>query len=158
MAKKRFTDGLESLFADVSGEVREKEKHSAAKSRQKEKQPESKKSSGKDFSSSLHSFLQEAFEESFEQQMRKENAEPAAASQNLKKRSRKPNSGLDALIRNTLEPSSMRIDPNTTRRLVVTFKEEQLDRLKSIARKEKRYLKQIINEIVEEFIQTYDRK
>ena len=50
----------------------------------------------------------------------------------------------------------MHIDPKATRRLVVTFKEEQLHKLKAIARKEKTYLKEIINEIVEDFIKEYE--
>jgi hypothetical protein len=143
---------MESLFAETEEELRKEEDRLSSKKRKA-----GKKSSGKDFSSDLQSFLQDAFEESYEAQVSRKHT-LSGSSPELKKRRRKPLSGLDSLIRNTLEPSSIRIDPEATRRLVVTFKEEQLQKLKTIARKEKTYLKEIINEIVEEFIKAYESK
>ena len=146
---------MESLFAETNEELRREEETQA--SQKKKREARKRSSSGKDFSSDLHSFLQDAFEESFEEQVSRESSASITPPE-VKKRRRKPLSGLDSLIRNTLEPSSMRIDPNSTRRLVVNFKEEQLQKLKSIARKEKTYLKEIINEIVEDFIREYEAR
>jgi len=141
------------LFADTSDKAEEKEQTRAASRKKKT----GKAPSGKDFSSDLHAFLQEAFEESFQEKINREKPEPTKESKS-KSRRQSSSSGLDALIRNTLEPSTMRIDPNSTRRLVVTFKEEQLDKLKTIARQEKTFLKKIIGEIVEGYIQQYEKK
>ena len=155
MSKKRFIEGLDSLFADTSGEVdRKSAQASPARStvRGRKTEETTGKSSGKDFSSDLASFLQEAFEESFEQQMGREGSPSARETPKTQQ------SGLDALIRNTLEPSSMTIDPRATRRLVVTFREEQLQKLKSIARTEKTVLKKIIHEIVEGYIRQYEQE
>ncbi len=155
MSKKRFIEGLDSLFADTPGEADHKSaKTSPARSNKRGRKAEETggKSSGKDFSSDLASFLQEAFEESFEQQMGQEKAPSARETPKTQQ------SGLDALIRNTLEPSSITIDPKATRRLVVTFREEQLQKLKSIARTEKTVLKKIIHEIVEDYIRQYEQE
>lgn len=148
---------MESLFADTSEELGRKEETLASPPKRKKRETSKRSSSGKDFSSDLQSFLQDAFEESFEEQVSRDSS-ASTTSPEVKKRRRKPLSGLDSLIRNTLEQSSMRIDPKSTRRLVVTFKEDQLQKLKTIARKEKTYLKEIINEIVEEFIKEYEDK
>lgn len=153
MSKKRFTDGLESLFAESpEGPVRKEPAKKTASSKRGGKDKEDKtRSSGKDFSSDLASFLQEAFESSFEQQLSR--GEPGKRSSGA---ARSSSTGLDALIRNTLEPASLKIDPNATRRLVVAFNESQLSKLKKIARLEKTVLKKIINEIVEDFISEYE--
>lgn len=158
MSKKRFTEGLESLFSGPGHENPPDERNAgrretaADKDREKGKRP----SSGKDFSSDLQSFLQEAFEESLEEQLsrKRQGAEPESGG----RRRRGALSGLDALIRDTLEPASMEIDPEAKRRLVVIFREAQLQKLKTIARLEQTYLKEIINGIVEEFIEEYEKK
>lgn len=159
MSKKRFIEGLDSLFADTAGEADHKSAQtSPARSNKRGRKAEeaSGKSSGKDFSSDLASFLQEAFEESFEQQMGQEGAPSSREPRKTPAKTRR--GGLDALIRNTLEPSSITIDPQATRRLVVTFREEQLQKLKSIARTEKTVLKKIIHEIVEDYIRQYEQE
>jgi hypothetical protein len=50
----------------------------------------------------------------------------------------------------------MRIGPGNTRRLTLVFDESKLNKLKSIARMERSYLKDIIDEIVESFIKEYE--
>lgn len=155
MSKKRFIEGLDSLFADTPGEADRKSAQpppARSKKRGRKTEETSGKSSGKDFSSDLASFLQEAFEESFEQQLGQERTP------STREAPKPQRSGLDALIRNTLESSSITIDPKATRRLVVTFREEQLQKLKSIARTEKTVLKKIIHEIVEDYIRQYERE
>ncbi len=164
MAKKRFTDGLESLFEEprdkkpAGNELLlfpvEEKPASSAKTPRKEK---GKKSPGKSFTNDLQSFLQEAFEEAFEERLQpKKNSSPAK--KRVKKRRRKARSGLDALIRSTVQPSSLELLDKPTRRLTVTFDLQKLEKLKNIARLEKTYLKDIIDEIVGEYISKYDQK
>jgi hypothetical protein len=50
----------------------------------------------------------------------------------------------------------MRIGPGNTRRLTLVFDESKLNKLKSIARMERSYLNDIIDEIVESFIKEYE--
>ncbi|HKK77423.1 MAG TPA: hypothetical protein VJ953_20255 [Saprospiraceae bacterium] len=151
MAKKRFKEGMESLFEENpdSQELEQERKAAAQKPR---KEQTDKKTSGKGFRSELKSFLQEAFEESLEEQLdRKDKKRPAA-----RKKSAKPKAGLDALLRSTIEPSKMRLQNKPVRRLTISFDEEKLAKLKKIARKERTYLKDIIDEIVGEFLESYD--
>jgi hypothetical protein len=153
LSKKRFTEGLESLFSEAAEDAPRKERRQPARrdlAPGPEVEAESKDAPGKGFSSELHAFLQDAFNESFEEQLTREKrggARPA----------RQAPSGLDALIRNTLSPETLEVDPDTSRRLVVTFREAQLQKLKTIAKLKKTYLKEIIHEIVEDFIERYEK-
>jgi len=114
-----------------------------------------KRSSGKKFSDDLHVFLQEAFEDSFERfsdpNYQREDHGP-------RKRSLKPMAGLDAILRSTVDSSSFRMGSGGTRRLTLVFDETKLSKLKSIARLERSMLKDIIDEIVENFIKEYEIK
>ena len=112
-----------------------------------------RRSHGKKFSEDLQTFLQEAFDDSFEKYSDPNFVQDDSSN---KKRSLKPMAGLDAILRSTVDPKSMRLGPGNTRRLTLVFDESKLNKLKSIARLERSYLKDIIDEIVEEFIKKYE--
>jgi hypothetical protein len=150
MAKKRFKAGMESLFEDHSDPI-ELNQDTAASPEKKAEEKTTQKSSGKGFRNDLKSFLQEAFEESLEQQLEQKGTTP-------KKKPVKPKGGLDALLRSTIEPSKMRLQNKPVRRLTISFDEDKLAKLKQIARKERTYLKDIIDEIVGEFLASYDEE
>jgi len=111
---------------------------------------------GKKFGEDMDSYLKNAFEESFERQMRSDFSQTDEAA--IKRRSHRPVGGLDALIRNTVQPQEVHFNENATRRLTLVFDEQKLKKLREIARKEKTYLKDIIDEIVAEFIRSYEKK
>lgn len=116
---------------------------------------EKKKISGKDFTDSLQSFLSETFEESFERQMAEvKKQEPAEKP----KKPRRRRSSLDMLIRNTVEPAKIEIEGQEPkrRRITLTFEPQKLEKLRNIARVERAMLKDIINDIVGEYIQKYE--
>ncbi|MFM9952228.1 MAG: hypothetical protein ACKV1O_30130, partial [Saprospiraceae bacterium] len=71
---------------------------------------------------------------------------------------RRPPTGLDALIRSTIEPETMNIQEYPTRRIVLTFDEEKIEKLQKIANVKKTVLKDMISEIVSNFIRTYEKK
>jgi hypothetical protein len=77
---------------------------------------------------------------------------------NIQKRSKKPVGGLDALIRSTVEPQKVEFRGNAIKQLTLTFDEEKIQKLKKIARTEKKYLRKVINDIVEEYIKEYEEK
>lgn len=110
---------------------------------------------GKKFSDDLQTFLQEAFDDSFEKYLDPNYVHDDSSN---KKRSLKPMAGLDAILRSTVDPKTMRLGPGNTRRLTLVFDENKLNKLKSIARMERSYLKDIIDEIVESFINEYEVK
>lgn len=70
----------------------------------------------------------------------------------------RPGTGLDMLIRRTVERGEIEEEKSTgTKRLTVVFDKKKLKKLKSIARMEKAYLKDILGEIVGEYINKYEQ-
>jgi hypothetical protein len=166
MSKKKFTAGMESLFKDTPDEFVEVDQNRLSEEEDKKKKPKKanvkedgkRKSSGKDFTDDLQAFLKEAFQESFEQQMSQERKAKRSLDLNIQKRSKKPVGGLDALIRSTVEPQKVEFRGNAIKQLTLTFDEEKIQKLKKIARTEKKYLRKVINDIVEEYIREYEEK
>ena len=153
MAKKRFTAGMDSLFDEPQDQTGLEEKAILSDTpKSKENPKRKKKSEGKGFRNDLKAFLQEAFEESFEQQIEQKKIQSSSTT----KKSSKPKGGLDALLRSTIEPSKIKLHNKPVRRLTISFEETKLEKLKRIARLEKTYLKDIIDEIVGEFIEGYE--
>jgi hypothetical protein len=164
MSKKRFTDGLESLLsmpAEDAAQQRNALQSSESSSGQGNSPTvdippaESKKVQGKRFADDLQAFLMEAFEESFDRQMQHDRSQ--AAEPEIKKRSSKPMDGLDALIRSTVEPK-MQLGHQAKRRLTLQFDERKLEKLKDIARMEKTLLRDIIDNIVEDYISRWEKQ
>lgn len=154
---------MESLFKDTPDELVQVDQ--GEQSKEDKKRPKKanvkegkRKSSGKDFTDDLQSFLKEAFQESFEQQLAQDPKKKKTPDLDIQKRSRKPVGGLDALIRNTLEPQKVEFKGSSIKQLTLTFDEEKIQKLKKIARTEKKYLRKVINEIVEEYIREYEEK
>lgn len=168
MSKKKFTDGLESLFSIDHNKESGQGTTFLEGSNPDEMKPgtgkpgASKSTSRKNFTTDLDSLLQEAMQESFEEQIQeKEAATSANKAQPFHQQThrRKPLSGLDMLIRRTVERGDVEEDQVTgTRRLTVSFDKAKLNKLKVIARMEKAYLKDILGDIVEEYIRRYEKQ
>jgi hypothetical protein len=173
MSKKRFTSGMEDLLHEAS---QTSPVYIAGSSKSQQNltpmegntlpvegisligdQPVAplRRTHGKKFSDDLQTFLQEAFDDSFEKYLDPNYVHDDSSN---KKRSLKPMAGLDAILRSTVDPKAMRLGPGNTRRLTLVFDENKLNKLKSIARMERSYLKDIIDEIVESFIHEYEVK
>lgn len=164
MSKKRFTEGLESIFgADAEETLQESSPlltSTIIERKEKRKKPESTRSTAKNFSDDLQSFLQEAFEDSFDQQLEKKKITTSElkSKAQVKKRYKRPKSGLDLLIRNTIEPDNIRLEPKKSKRVTITFDPNKLKKLKDIAREKKSYLRDVIDEIVAEYLDTHTQK
>lgn len=164
MAKKRFTDGLESLMGESSGSKAQVKELLLFPELASDPPPPKyeKRASQKGFAAELQSFLTEAFEESFEAQMSLLERDMDSSSQqqaaSSSKPVRRPATGLDALIRSTIEPDTMNVQEFPTRRIVLTFDEEKIEKLQKIANVKKTVLKDMISEIVSNFIRTYEKK
>ncbi len=159
MGRKKLVEDFGTLFGDDDAGILSEDsvllsgkKRSAAPKRH---EPKGRVSHGKNFASDLESFLEETFEESFETHLQAEQNAAEVEAQ-IKKRSRRPPGGLDALIRSTVEPSSIEMHELPTRRVTLVFDKNKLDKLKTIARVERTYLKDIIDDIVEDFLRTYE--
>jgi hypothetical protein len=163
VSKKRFTDGMDSIFGAAEDETLQEDSPllSSEKAASLKKQKESRKrSSGKDFSEDLQAFLQDAFDESLEQQLKEKEEQPTTApNTSVKKRRRRPaGDGLDALIRSTVNPEPMPRKPAPVKRVTLTIDPQKLEKLKHIARSRRAYLKDVIDEIVADYLSRYERE
>ncbi len=160
MAKKNFIDGLDSIF-----DSNEPSKDELVVVEAKEKKTSRRKSkSSKDFTADLDTLLQEALQESVEKHTAKQKTKtPVAKSEKRDRRGRikRTLSGLDALIRQTMEVSEEEVKTSAyepkKKRLTFSFDRDKIEKLKNIARMEKSYIKDIVNEIVSEYIDEYEK-
>lgn len=141
MSKKNFISGLDDLFASKA-ESEETDTKTVKKP----------KSSRKNFTSSLNALFEDALNESLDEHSGKMEKEKKLGK--IKKPSKKPRmlSGLDSLIRRTVESAQVELPPSSKKRITFTFDKEKLDELKRIAKLEKAYIKDIIDEVLTEFI------
>ena len=163
LSKKKFTDGLESLFDEVAEETVTFVEASTPKTPQKVKRVRSKGSS-KDFTADLDTLLEEALgsdkpEESTISETTSDKGSSTPKQVNPKVR--KPLSGLDALIRKTIEVKMVeeQSDRKATKRVTFAVDKKKLEKLKAIARSQNAYLKDVITQIITEYIkETEDSK
>lgn len=158
MGKKRFSEGLDDLFSDSKASVGGLFSHDAVLSA-----PASERKTGhKNFMSDLDALLQEALEESLEkhQTNRSDNEAPSNKSKSAAREagSSLPN-GLDALIRQTIDIQDIVSDENTgKRRLTVAVDKNKVEKLKTIARLENAYMKDLLVTLIDEYIAEYAKQ
>lgn len=166
MSKKRFTSGLESVFGDASDDnfstdspllQREREREFIPKRRR----PIGRTKSGKNFTSDLDTLFEDALKDTIVEKAKKLTKGLDEHDISTKKRKRRPFSGLDALIRRTSdeviqEELSPQRDPRSTKRVTFVCNQEDLQRLKNIARQEDKYLKDILGQLVAGFVDKYE--
>jgi hypothetical protein len=147
LAKKRFTDGLGSLFGEEQKTSPKKELTLFPEEEQGTAKRDEEKRSSKGFASQLDAFLAEAFEAEGSPEEEDNSSRPA-------NRGSKPRlSGLDMLIRQTTDaPPSAGPKTSDKRRLTLAFDKAQLARLKEIAKAEGVYLKDLINQLIERYL------
>lgn len=152
MSKKTFSEGLNDLFNDAhDGQI-------AVAVR-----PPERKSGHKNFMSDLDSLLQEALEESLE---RFDANQPDTTTPSGKTKTtsvistyRPPMSGLDALIRQTIDVQEIATDEASgKKRLTVTVDRSKLEKLKAIARLENSYMKDLLVTLIDGYIEEYTQQ
>jgi len=146
MAKKKnksFSSGFGNLFSDL---LEEQQAEVIVPS------TPPKSSSKKDFSTSLESLFEEAITEAVQ-----EKAEQVTEGKAIKKDKRrtKPVFGLDSLIRQTVEQSEIKSDK---KRVSFTFETQKIEKLRSIAKLEKARIRDIVNELITDYIQQHETK
>jgi hypothetical protein len=154
VTNKGFKEGLESLLAEAWREDFQ-EKTSLFVTNGTSSKRNVKTSGGKHFSDNLNSLLEEALRESIIEQTQSFKEEEQLE---IRPRTNRPTTGLDNLIRSTVETSRIEINNGNIRRVTFVFEEEKIEKLKTIARIEKSYLKNIIDDIVSEYINSYEQK
>lgn len=157
MAKKKFSEGLDDLLSgsETGGDVLADS--AAAVSPTKERRP-----GHKSFMSDLDSLLQDALDESISHQHDAQSVSSASSwPASVAKQSVSGNipHGLDVLIRQTIDIQDIITDEATgKRRLTVAVDKTKLEKLKTIARLENSYLKDLLVELIDAYIQEYPAK
>lgn len=156
MGKKKFKDGLESLFLSAKEDSSQK-KDLLFEGGQEKAARKSRSSSGKHFSDELEIFFQETLQESIHDELYGGSSTPSPAPKTP--RTPKPKDGLDSLIRRTIATSEMELHyDGTKKRVAFSFDKDMLEKLKHIARLEKTFFKDIISQVVAEYIREYEQK
>lgn len=152
MAKKQFTDNMDSLFGDISIEDT-KEGLSLFPEEKKQAKRVNKSKGEKGFSLQLDNFLADAFH------VQTEKGSSTSSRQKRTLSSKKPRlSGLDLLIRQTADaPAANRLKAPNKRRLTLAFNKAQLAKLKEIAQDEGIFLKDLINQLIEKYLEQRDQ-
>ena len=173
MSKKKLKKGLESLFGDWGDpiedigiiELENTEGTSSLSFRAEREKPHAKKDEdrkanpGKNFTTDLDSLFQETMRESVVEQLSNKNEKKSKKDKPKKRRVIPRSGGLDSLIRSTVEDSMMVIEPTSNnKRVSFVFDKSKLKKLKSIAKIKKSYLKDIIDEVVAQYLSEFESK
>lgn len=157
MSKKKFSEGLDDLFRDQSAGEEFWGQASEAPVRER-------KAAHKNFMHDLDLLLQEALDESLDNAGADDDL-PAAAGPRTKSKTttgayhRSSISGLDALIRQTIDVQEIHTDEETgKKRLTVAVDKTKLEKLKTIARLENAYMKDILVQLIDEYIREYTKE
>ncbi len=162
MSKKKFKYGLESLFDHTEDQVMTAPAFTQPVSSHEVAGNEAdssshKRSPGKNFTADLDTLFQEALRETVEDQLKRTigvNELPPETGQSVIKTL----NGLDALIRSTTDDDDVpSASYKPTKRVTFVFEQAKLDKLKYIARQERSFLKDILNQIISGYIAEYER-
>lgn len=153
MSKKKFSEGLDDLFSDTHAGHGDPFGTDTVTARAQER-----KSGHKNFMSDLDALLQEALEESLEKYdaNQPDTTTPSGKSKSGSGAYRPAVSGLDALIRQTIDIQEVMTDETSgKKRLTVAVDKAKLEKLKTIARLENAYMKDLLVSLIDEYIEAY---
>ncbi|WBM75716.1 hypothetical protein [Saprospira grandis] len=162
--KKSFSTDLESLFEHTLYEDNAQDNPSVLTVEKEEKSsPKSKKKTGKKRKSSRKSFadnLESFFKESIESSFGKEGTSVAEVKRGVvQNKDGEKAVGIELLLRRTIPESPEEQETNgsrkakqKTRRLTVVLNSKKIDQFKTIARQEKKPMRQILDKLIEAYI------
>ena len=177
MSKKTLKDGLESLFGKPAASVEEETafmgdnvlpegKKSKKTSQKKTSNTRSRSASSKSFTADLESLFQTVVKESVVEEkkkiarQKKRTLGTSHTDLGNQLKERRPMNGLDSLIRRTVDPNKEEIQravvPKEKKRVTFVFDKKKLQKLKTIAKLEKAYLKDIIGGLISEYLDEYN--
>ncbi|MCB0530766.1 MAG: hypothetical protein H6574_11060 [Lewinellaceae bacterium] len=151
MSKKKFAEGLDELFNDLPADTHTWGHATDAPVRER-------KTGSKNFMDDLDELFHDALVDSPDNLQ--ESEQPAASTPRTKSKStgsfRSPMSGLDTLIRQTVDVRELTEDEQSgKKRLTVAIDREKLLKIKTIARLENAYLKDLMVQLIDEYIREY---
>ena len=167
MSKKKFSSGLDSLF-DNPRDEQEFEDVKAGKApppsvselEAEVKAVVMKRTTTKNFTSDLDSLFNYAFTEALEEKVDKLRRDSGIDDPFESKRDnyKRPLSGLDALIRSTIDTSLMGLEHAPIKRFTIMFENKKIEQLKNIAKQERAFVKDLVGDVLTEFIKNYEQQ
>jgi hypothetical protein len=168
VSKKKFSSGLDSLF-DVPEDIQDTMAAEAAPSVFEEQNGNTRigsvstmtrKASSKNFTSDLDSLFSDAFTDAVEEKVEKLRRASGIEDpfEDNRRAYKQPLSGLDALIRSTIDTSLAGFDHAAVKRLTIFFENYKVDKLKSIAKSERSFVKDLVNGVLTEYINNYEKR
>jgi hypothetical protein len=157
MSKKKFSDGLDSIFSDIHEEVMATTYvlKDNPKADTEERNSKMERKGGKNFSSNMDDVIMKSFVTNNETQNKEEDDNSNIRYSHVKKQ-RTPLTGIDGLFSRSIEYGDLEND--SKKRIVLILENHKVDKLKSIAKKEHLFLKDIIIQSVSSYIDQYDRR
>lgn len=157
MSKKKFSDGLDSIFSDIHEEPMATTYvlKDSPKVDVEERNSRMERKGGKNFSSNMDDVIMKSFVTNGENKNKEEDDNSNIRYSHVKKQ-RTPLTGIDGLFSRSIEYGDL--DSDTKKRIVLILENKKVDRLKAIAKKEDLFLKDIITQSVSSFIENYDRR
>jgi hypothetical protein len=153
VAKKNFSNGLGSIF-----DANDAQNEAAIVGNEADEMPiRAARRTTKNFTSDLDSLFQDALTEAIDTKKTAFSSDQNALD-DAKNRYRKPLSGLDALIRQTSDASLTEMELAPVKRITLMFDNAKVEKLKNIARRERSYMRDIVQNVVADFIENYERK
>ncbi len=157
--KKKFKAGLESLFGvETEKDTLPEESPLLIETetlvkKKKGKKIKRGKRSGKNFTSDLDSLFTDTVKETIKEQAQSLVKDEEKTS--TKRRRKRPLSGLDALIQRTYEGPVE--DENFKKRVTFILEKKKVEKLKKIAKSERKYLKDLLNKVLTKFMDEYEK-
>jgi hypothetical protein len=167
VGKKKFSSGLDSLFdsqEDIQEAVAETTpsvfEEQNANVRFGSSSGVTRKASSKNFTSDLDSLFSEAFTDAVEEKVEKLRRASGIEDpfEDNRRSYKQPLSGLDALIRSTIDTSLAGFEHAAVKRLTIFFENYKIDKLKSIAKSERSFVKDLVNGVLTEYINEYEKR
>ena len=157
MGKKKFSDGLDSIFSDIQEETMSRTYvvENAPRENQEEQNIRVERKGGKNFSSNMDEVIMKSFVTNNENQYKEEDDNSNIRYSHVKKQ-RTPLTGIDGLFSRSIEYGDL--DNDTKKRIVLILENNKVDRLKAIAKEEQLFLKDIIIKSVSSYINNHDRR
>lgn len=163
MAKKTFTGGFTDSIFDTEQPLAAAEATPSVLSSNNDPRVNVavlRRASVKNFTNDLDSLFQDAFTEAVEEKLEKMKRDSGLSNpfDDTERTYKKPLTGLDALIRQTVDTSLAALDHAAVKRLTIMFENQKIERLKSIAKQERSFVKDLVSGILSEFIENYEKK
>ena len=158
MGKKKFSDGLDSIFSDIQEETMSRTYVATDAPRENQEEQNTRvveRRGGKNFSSNMDEVIMKSFVTNNENQHKEEDDNSNIRYSHVKKQ-RTPLTGIDGLFSRSIEYGDL--DNDSKKRIVLILENNKVDRLKAIAKEEQLFLKDIIIKSVSSYIDNHDRR